>query len=79
MRFFFKKQCIFKAFVQNPCFVRLHLCTKGDFYCLFSSLLAIGTFGQLGPLGNWNWIIGTLGQLGPLGNWDKIVKIKQLQ
>ena len=28
---FFKKQCIFKAFVQNQCFVRLHLCTKVDF------------------------------------------------
>ena len=78
MRFFFKKPCIFKAFVKNPCFVRLYLCTRGDFYCLFSSLLAIG-FGQLGPLGNWNLIIGTLGQLGPLGNWDKIVKIRQLQ
>ena len=35
--FFFKKQCIFKAFVQNQCFVRLHLCTKGDSYCPFSS------------------------------------------
>ena len=34
---FFKKQCIFKAFVQNPRFMRLYLCTKGDFYCLFSS------------------------------------------
>ena len=63
---FFKKQCIFKVFVQNPCFVRLHLCTKGDFCCLFSSLFgncdlwAIGTFGQLGPSGNWDL----------LGNWD---------
>ena len=35
--FFLKKQCIFKAFVQKPCFMRLHLCTKGDFFCPFSS------------------------------------------
>ena len=32
--FFFKKQCIFKAFVKNPRFVRLHLCSKGDFFFL---------------------------------------------
>ena len=77
MRFFFKKPCIFKASVQNPCFVRLHLCTKGVFYCPFLGYWAIGTFGQLGPLGNWD--LRAIGKLGPFGNWDKIVKITKLQ
>ena len=36
---FFKKQCIFKAFFQNPCFVRLHLCTKGDSIAYFLAFL----------------------------------------
>ena len=46
---FFQKQCIFKAFVQNPCFMRVHLCTKGDF--LLPIFLPIQ---QLEPLGNWD-------------------------
>ena len=33
--FFFKKQCIFKAFLKNPRFVRLHLCTKGVLLPIF--------------------------------------------
>ena len=66
--FFFKKQCIFKAFVQNQCFTYV---LKGIFVDYFLAYLAIGTFGQLGPSGNWDlWVIGTLGQLGPLFNWE---------
>ena len=70
---FFKKPCIFKAFVQNPCFVRLHLCTKGNFYWLFSSLFGNWDLFQLGPLDNWdlqaigNWDVWAI---GTLGNWD---------
>ena len=75
---FFKKQCIFKAFDQKPCIMRLHLCNKRYFYfyCLCSSLLgnwdlwAIGTLGQLGLSSKW-----AIWKLGPLGNWDIIVKI----
>ena len=37
----------------------------------FLTYSAIGTFGQLGPVGNWDiWAIGNLGQLGLLGNWE---------
>ena len=73
MRFFYKKPCIFKAFVQNPCFVRLHLCTKGNFYWLFSSLFGNWDLFQLGPLDNWdlqaigNWDVWAI---GTFGNWD---------
>ena len=36
---------------------------KGIFIDFFLAYLAIGTFGQLGPSGNWG--IGIFGQLGP--------------
>ena len=46
----------------------------GNFFVLFCFIkiflayLAIGTFGQLGPQGNWDlWAIG---ELGDFGNWD---------
>ena len=44
---------------------------KGIFVVDFLAYLAIGTFGQLGPLGNWD--LRAIGKLGPLGNWDKIL------
>ena len=71
MRFFFKKPCIFKAFVKNPCFVRLYLFTKGDLYCQFSSLFGNWDHWTIGTLGHWDlWIIWSFGQLRPLGNWE---------
>ena len=72
MRFFFKIQCIFKAFVQNPCILMLHLCNKehlgpsGKWDLLAIGTFSIGTLGQLRPLGNWG--IGTFGELGPSDN-----------
>ena len=67
MRFFFKKLCILKAFVKNPCFVRFHQSTKGDFIAFSLAYSAIGTLGQLGHFGTWYlWAIGTFWQLGPL-------------
>ena len=44
----------------------------GIFIAYFLAYLAIGTFEQLGTLGNWD--PQAIGTFGPLGSWDKIVK-----
>ena len=39
---FLQKTVYLQGFAQNPCFMRLHLCTNGDLYSLFSRVLEAG-------------------------------------